>query len=578
MSFNNTTPHTSNTTNTPQTKTINTKKYIESALKIRTKDGKIAPFILNNAQLKLYNIIKDNYNKGKPIMIIILKARQLGFSTFTGGLFTKLTTTHKFIDTAIIAHTSEASSNLFNMYKLFYEQLPPQLKPTKKASNAKELVFDNEKGTGLKSKIRCMTAGASGLGRSLTLNYMHLSELAFWEGDVQEALTGLMQAFTGKPNSICIIESTPNGYNKFKDMWDDAVNGDSDFIPLFVGWNENPDYSLPYSGFELTPEEEELKTTYNLTLDQLEWRRRTIRNKCNNDINQFHQEYPICPEEAFLASGQCAFDQEKLVERIKTAPEPIKRGYFEYKLDPDSEKILDYWWVDDPRGQIRIWQDPVIGTPYVIGGDTAGEGSDEFTADVLDNITCKQVATYENKTDETLYARQMYCLGKYYNEALISIECNFSTYPIKELVRIGYKKLFVREVEDSYSGKTTRSFGFRTTVKTKPVLVGMIKDMVRDYVNDIVDKKTLNQMLTFVKDDNGHYAAQEGKHDDKVMSYGIALCARSQQKTEMPKIKKKRANMSKWPKDLREDYAKADKYTKERMMDKYGEVNWKQVG
>ena len=105
-----------------------------------------------------------------------------------------------------------------------------------------------------------------------------------------------MQAFTGKPNSICIIESTPNGYNKFKDMWDDAVNGDSDFIPLFVGWNENPDYSLPYSGFELTPEEEELKTTYNLTLDQLEWRRRTIRNKCNNDINQFHQEYPICPE------------------------------------------------------------------------------------------------------------------------------------------------------------------------------------------------------------------------------------------------------------------------------------------
>ena len=96
----------------------------------------------------------------------------------------------------------------------------------------------------------------------------------------------------------------------------------------------------------------------------------------------------------------------------------------------------------------------------------------------------------------------MYCLGKYYNEALISIECNFSTYPIKELVRIGYKKLFVREVEDSYSGKTTRSFGFRTTVKTKPVLVGMIKDMVRDYVKKEYAHDYQKRQLEQIKEEN----------------------------------------------------------------------------
>lgn len=550
---------------------INTLKYIENCLKIRTKEGTIVDFKPNQAQMKLYNIIKENSGKGKPILIIILKARQLGFSTFTGGVIFKQSATKRFVDSGIVAHTSEASTNLFNMYKLFYECLPDSMKPSLKASNAKEVVFDNEQGTGLKSKIRCMTAGAKGLGRSLTLNYLHLSELAFWEGDVQETLTGLMQAFTGKPDSILIIESTANGYEKFKDIWDDAVNGDNDYIPLFVGWNELEDYVAPYDGFELTPEEKELKDKYNLSLEQLQWRRNTIRNKCNNDIDQFHQEYPICPEEAFLASGHCAFLQDNLIERLKTVEEPKKRGYFDYELDPDSEKILNYWWVDDKRGAIRIWEEPEAKKPYVIGGDTSGEGSDEFTADVIDNTTCKQVATYEKETDETLYARQMWCLGHYYNTALISIETNFSTYPVKELQRLKYPKQYVREREDTYSGRISDAFGFRTTTLTRPVLIGYLKDLIRDNVDLINDRKTINQCLTFVKNKEGKYEAIEGKHDDKVMSLGIALYSRSQQTFDVPKAP--REIKFKWSDDLKEDYRRASKEMKERMLDKYGQIN-----
>ena len=554
---------------------INTLKYIENLLKIRTKEGKIASFHLNKAQKKLYQTIQNQRQKhpNEPVRIIILKARQLGFSTVTGGILFKQTGTKTMIDTAIVAHTSEAATNLFNMYKLFYESLPDAMKPTLKASNAKELFFDNPDGTGLKSRIRCLTAGSKGMGRSLTLNNMHLSELAFWEGDVQETLTGLMQAFTAKPGAICIIESTPNGYNKFKEMWDDAVNGDSDFIPLFVGWNENDDYRIPYTGFELTPEEKELQQQYHLDFDQLEWRRRTIRNNCNNDIDQFHQEYPICPEEAFLASGRCAFDQTKIVERQKFVRDPIKRGYFEYELDEESTKIKKYWWVDDPRGYIRIWKEPEKDRPYVLGGDTAGDGSDEFTADVLDNVTCEQLATYENVLDETLYARQIYCLGRYYNDALVGIECNFSTYPIKELVRIGYPNMYVREIEDTYTGALNRAYGFRTSVKTKPVLVGRLKDLVRENVECINDRKTLNQMLTFIKDENDKYGAQEGKHDDKVMSLGIALSIRTQQSTYVEEDKKyiKMADF-KWEQDLIDDYYRASDEIRERMIEKYGEI------
>ena len=554
---------------------INTLKYIENLLKIRTKDGRISSFHLNKAQQRLYDIIQAQRqnNPYEPVRVIILKARQLGFSTLTGGILFKQTATKSMIDTAIVAHTSEASTNLFNMYKLFYDSLPEAMQPTLKASNAKELFFDNPDGSGLKSRIRCLTAGSKGMGRSLTLNNMHLSELAFWDGDVQETLTGLMQAFTAKPGAICIIESTPNGYNKFKEMWDDAVNGDSDFIPLFVGWNENDDYRIPYTGFELTPEEKELQQQYKLDLDQLEWRRRTIRNNCNNDIDQFHQEYPICPEEAFLASGRCAFDQTKIVERQKFVKDPIKRGYFEYELDEESTKIKKYWWVDDARGPIRIWKEPETDRPYVVGGDTAGDGSDEFTADVLDNVSCDQVATYENVLDETLYARQMYCLGRYYNDALMGIECNFSTYPIKELVRIGYPSMYVREIEDTYTGAMNRAYGFRTTVKTKPVLVGRLKDLVRENIECINDRKTLNQMLTFVKDENDKYAAQEGKHDDKVMSLGIALSIRTQQSTYVEEDKKyiKMADF-KWEQDLIDDYYRASDEIKERMIEKYGEI------
>ena len=210
----------------------------------------------------------------------------------------------------------------------FQDNLPDELKPQIKKSNAKELVFDNDNGTGLKGTIKCMTAGTSGVGRSDTFDNLHLSELAFWQGDVTATLTGLFQAVPNLPDTMIIIESTANGYEKFKELWDQAVNGDNDFIPLFVAWFELPEYSMPYSGFKLTKEEEELKELYNLTNDQLEWRRWCIRNNCQGDIDQFKQEYPSNPEEAFLSTGQCIFDKEAIIERLRHVPKPIKQGYF----------------------------------------------------------------------------------------------------------------------------------------------------------------------------------------------------------------------------------------------------------
>jgi hypothetical protein len=511
---------------------INTKRYIEEFIKIRNKEGKIINFKLNSPQLKLYEIIKEQKRAKKPVRVIILKARQMGFSTLVESILFKDTVTKFNRRTGIITHIATATSNLFNMSKLMLDNLPKDIKPNVKASNAQELIFDNDIGTGLRSKIKCMTAGTKGVGRSDTFDNLHLSELAFWEGDVTATLTGLLQAVPNLPDTMIIIESTANGYDKFKELWEQAVSGESDFIPLFVAWYELPEYTMPYSGFKLTDEEKRLKELYNLTNDQLEWRRWCIRNNCQNDIEQFRQEYPSNPEEAFISTGRCIFDKEKIIERLRSIPKPIKQGYFTYnEADAQRNVMSKIQWVNDKSGCIKIWKLPnqPAFTKYVIGGDTAGDTpGDEFSSDVVDAKTLEQVATLTLQTDEDLYAKQMYCLGKYYKDALIAIETNYSTFPQKKLEELGYPNFYVRETVDRYDKAVLKQFGFNTNRKTKPVILANLVQLVREDVDIFNDEKTLRQMLTMVRKDNGKQEAEEGYHDDKVMSIAITHQAVSQ--------------------------------------------------
>ena len=504
---------------------INTKNYIEKYVKIRDKSGKIIDFQLNEPQQKLYDIIKAQKQENKPVRIIILKARQMGFSTLTESILFKETATKFNINTGIVAHKEEATTNLFNMSKRIYDNLPEGMKPTKKASNAKELIFDNDKGTGLKSKIKCMTAGADGVGRSDTFNNLHISELAFWGNKAKETMLGLMQAVPNLPNTMVIIESTANGYEYFKEIWDNAVAGKNDFVPLFVGWHELEEYKMPYTGFELTKEEEQLKETYNLSLEQITWRRWCIANNCGGDVEQFKQEYPMNPHEAFIVSGTTVFDKEKIVLRLEQLSRPIKTGYFLY--DYDGMKITNIRWVNDPNGYIKLYEKPAF-TKYCIGGDTAGDGSDYFTGHVIDAKTGKQVAVLKHEFDADLYTKQMYCLGKYYKDALIGIEANFDSFPIRELTRLGYQNQYVREKLDEYTGKTERKFGFRTTSITRPTIISNLKEIVREHIELINDKDTLEELLTIIKNERGRIEAPDGGHDDQMMGLAIAYEIRTQ--------------------------------------------------
>lgn len=231
--------------------------------------------------------------------------------------------------------------------------------------------------------------------------------------------------------------------------------------------------------------------------------------------------------------GKTIFDKQKIQNRILELKEPVKQGSFLF--DYDGLKITNIQWQDDPQGFIKIYQDRKDKYPYVCGGDTAGDGSDNFTAHVLDNTTGAQVAVLKHQFDEDIYARQLYCLGNYYNNALLSPESNFSTYPLKELERLGYPKMYVREREDTFTGGITKSLGFKTTSQTRPIIIAGLVALVRENVELINDRDTLEEMLTFVRNEKGRPQAQNGSHDDLIMGLAISHYIRNQQSYTLPK-------------------------------------------
>lgn len=546
--------------------------YIPKFLKIRTKEGKITALRPKPAQQMLLDAVKREREAGRPPRILILKARQLGLSTITEGMMFQDSATRKLVQTLIVAHRDDSTTKLFRMNKLFFDYLPRQLQPMCKHSNAKELVFENptrdpaekRRRPGLMSSIRCVTAN-DGMGRSETLNNVHLSEFAFWKGNKNEILDGVMQAVPAELNTLVVIESTANGYNEFKDLWDGAVAGENGWVPLFIAWFHEPKYRMEVTEGTVWDEEERaLMEAYHLDPEQMAWRRWCIAVNCHGDKRKFQQEYPSTPEEAFLFSGTPFFNNEDILLRLAAAPEPADVGTFTYPEPEAGEAPAGWAWNSDQRtGFIRVFAPPEPGAPYVIGGDTAGEGSDKFTAWVVDNRTGTQVAELEFTFSELLYARQIYCLGMWYNAALIAVETNFSTYPERKLEEWNYPNLYVRERFDTYTRKSVKAFGFQTTPQTRPVILAGLHAVMEETAELVVSRNTLRQMLHFVYNEDRRPEAEEGEHDDLVMAAAICHFARTQQRVTMEH--QDAGDTSHWTEDMWEDYRAADEAGKRRL-------------
>jgi phage terminase large subunit len=233
---------------------------------------------------------------------------------------------------------------------------------------------------------------------------------------------------------------------------------------------------------------------------------------------------------------------------------PGKRGYFTYRkvavplydsfgnvIDNDWD-IQDIEFIEDSGGYVTLHTMPevkynsmgdvIAKAPYVLGGDTAGTGEDFYAAKVINAMTDKTVATlHKQHIAEDLYAEQLYCLGKLYHDALISVEINYSQEPMRLIYqRFNYRNVFVRRRLSGMADETVRDVGFETTRKTKPIIIGDLIEIMRRVPDAECDVATLKEMLTFVESERERYAAIVGCHDDLVMALAIAHNAKSQQR------------------------------------------------
>jgi phage terminase large subunit len=290
------------------------------------------------------------------------------------------------------------------------------------------------------------------------------------------------------------------------------------FNPWFATWLKTRFFDR-----EGDPDVLTMTTTYKCN----EWLDDADRARFERMAAETPRRYRVAGLGEWGVVGDSVFDAELLMARLELLAAPIERGRFEY--DCNGNAISGVKWVEDKLGYIKIYERPIPGRPYVIGGDTAGLGSDYFVAQVIDNVSGKQVAILRQQFDEDLYAKQVYCLGHMYNTALVSIEANFSTYPVETLARLGYNRLWVREREDTYTGKMVKTYGWWTSAANRNRIIGQLIEMVRETPEILADKTTIDEMLTFVRDESGKPQAQEGAHDDTVMSLAIAYASREQQ-------------------------------------------------
>jgi hypothetical protein len=520
--------------------------YAEKFLKIRDKNAKLVPFRFNEAQLIVERI--DRYCKENNILrrYIILKARQMGISTYTEGKMYHDTTTNKLKGTMIITQEDPATQNLFNMSKLFYDEMPMELKPMRKTSNERALTFENPtlnpeekfKNPGLRSKYSVATANAVEVGRSFMLHNLHASEVAFWaKPDI--TMTGLMQAVADNMETLVILESTANGVGGyFYNMWQQAIRGENDFIPIFLPWFTDKEYTKPFKSEkdkELFAElvnytykndkGEDIHTYYwtlmndfELTLEQLNWYDYTKRNKCQNDDDKMRQEYPSTPDEAFISTGRPKFNARALAKYKKHVKKPIRTG----NLEVVNGEIT---FVDSETGYINIWKEPSKDVFYCIGADVAeGLSKGDYSSAHVGSNDFEIVATWHGHIDPDLYGDELVKLARYYNNAYLGVENNnHGLTTLHKIKNLEYWNIYYTKNYDKLTEKITQKMGWTTSVRTKPLMIDKLAEYVREFYLGIFDDLTISELLTYIIEENGSTNAQEGCYDDTVMSLAILL-------------------------------------------------------
>lgn len=483
--------------------------FAKEQIKILPKDSSkgFQFFEFNEAQKIVNEALEKQLKETGRVRAIILKARQMGLSTYTTGRVFWKSYFNAYNKSVVMAHDAATSDALFSMSRNTIYNMGDTFRPVLKKSNAKEIMFEHND-----SGYRLYTAGAPEAGRGTTPTIAHLSEVAFWNHD-EKILAGLFQGISQAEGTEVILESTANGVgNSFHRLWQGAVKGENEYVAIFVPWYLMTEYRRKApEGFEKTSEEEVLVTRYNLDDDQLYWRRLKI---AEGGEDKFRQEYPATPEEAFIVSGSNVFNIEKLSNLV---PQPIlaKREFnFESSM---MEDLRD--------GSIEIFKYPTFEDSFAIGADVSlGVGKDYSTAVVI-NAQRQVCAVYRNNTiDPSMFGDLLFYLGRYYNNALLAVESNsMGIATLNRLTQMGYLNMYYQTKMANVSKEEGSRIGWRTTSASKPAIIGFLKNAIEQEDIWIPSRVIIGELMNYVADESGKTNAIVGQNDDTVIALAIAL-------------------------------------------------------
>lgn len=553
--------------------------YSRSCLKVRDK-GRLVPFVLRPAQLKLWNVLAAQRAKGLPMCAIVLKARKTGISTMAQGLLLQRTTLQPLHSANVIAHNSQTAGAIMQIAELMYANLPEiedeelVLKPPiANRRRLKELRFGEPDSFAGATATKSFGANQSSYvvdtakefegARGLTLQSVHGSEVAFW-ADLKRKLTTVSSAidFTD-PNTLAIYESTANGFNEFKDLCDRALAGEGDFPLVFIAWFDDPRYVRALSAREAVAfevgghvygeEEPELVLAYGLTPEQLNWRRWAIENLCQSDVEVFHQEYPSFPEQAFMATGQTVFGGvliQKAVRATREAPEPQMvtlhtASSVERKTRRGTVNVPTAVRLSD-GGPWEIWTPPTDEGQYVIACDPAtGEDEDgaSFAIQVIDHQTREQCAQYEAQIEPDLVAMQVYLACLYYSRhrrPWLAIE-RTGGYGLSLIDTIfhefGYRQMYTRRKAEVATGNYADRLGWDTNRQTKGLLHEEAMALLREGTHGLRSVRLARQMESYVRKGSGRTGPLPGSRSDLLLAWMIAQAVASE---KAPRVDRER--------------------------------------
>lgn len=545
--------------------------------------GEDVHFRLNRPQRKLIMRFERRRLQGKPIRLILLKARQWGGSTATQIYMAWLQLVHKVgLNSLIVGHVKDASTEVKDMFdKLIKEYPVSMLYEMGEAYNETEpkIVGVGQSGNihripQRNCKIKVGTAEKPNSARGGDYNLVHCTEVGLWvttdgktpEQIVRSACSGILL----KPYTMIVYESTANGTgNFFQREYDAAKNNKSQFEALFISWFEIEQYSAPIDNIKAfatklwenrnnanaaSDREESGKYLWWLweqgaTLEAINWY--ILERSKYTDHGDMASEYPSDDVEAFVHSGARVFDKYNVEKFKKCCKAPKYVGDVYADGDEGEDALSNLRFKEDKQGLLWVWSKPDVDDKeevtdrYLVVVDIGGRGkkADWSVIVVFDRLNQMEggkpvvVAQWYGHIDMDMLAWKAAQIAAFYDNALLVIESNtLETHDKERQVDGDMSGYILNQIKDVYSNLYARKqsdeeiqegepkkYGFHTNVATKPKIISTLVKVIREQLYVERDSRCLDEYLCYEKKKNGAFGAITGKHDDLLMTRAIGL-------------------------------------------------------